>query len=210
MCRSGCRGTLVKPIEGMARLRGATKPPLLTAAQIKFMTLNLDYSIAKAKRVLGYRAARRFSRRHPDCARRSDGQESGGRTASQKRPRFSCEPISPMHIRKLTAFVVRLPLKRSFTHATATRDESENVFVRCELADGTVGWGEGVPRSYVTGETPAGCVEQLAATPVGEQLGGDCNSWADVIRLCEAISAGGDRGRSARLLWQCAAMRGRS
>jgi nucleoside-diphosphate-sugar epimerase len=45
---------IVKPIEGMARMRGATKPPLLTAAQIKFMTLNLDYSIAKAKRVLGF------------------------------------------------------------------------------------------------------------------------------------------------------------
>ena len=40
-----------------------------TAAQIKFMTLNLDYSIAKAKRVLGYRAAGRFSRRDPDRAR---------------------------------------------------------------------------------------------------------------------------------------------
>src|SRR5262249_45176911 len=49
--------TLVKPIEGAARMRGATKPPLLTAAQIKFMTLNLDYSIGKAKRVLGYRPA---------------------------------------------------------------------------------------------------------------------------------------------------------
>jgi nucleoside-diphosphate-sugar epimerase len=46
---------LVRPIEGWARLRGATEPPLLTRAQIKFMTLNLDYSIAKAKRVLGYR-----------------------------------------------------------------------------------------------------------------------------------------------------------
>jgi nucleoside-diphosphate-sugar epimerase len=45
---------LVGPIEGLARLRGATSPPLLTRAQIKFMTLNLDYSIAKAKRVLGY------------------------------------------------------------------------------------------------------------------------------------------------------------
>jgi nucleoside-diphosphate-sugar epimerase len=49
--------TLVKPIEGIARARGAEKPPLLTAAQIKFMTLNLDYSIGKAKRVLGYRPA---------------------------------------------------------------------------------------------------------------------------------------------------------
>jgi nucleoside-diphosphate-sugar epimerase len=43
-----------KPIEGWARMRGATEPPLLTAATIKFMTLNLDYAIAKAQRVLGY------------------------------------------------------------------------------------------------------------------------------------------------------------
>jgi nucleoside-diphosphate-sugar epimerase len=46
--------TAVKPIEGWARMRGATSPPLLTGALIKFMTLNLDFSIAKAKRVLGY------------------------------------------------------------------------------------------------------------------------------------------------------------
>ena len=45
---------LVRPIERLARLRGATEAPLLTGARIKFMTLNLDYSIAKAKRVLGY------------------------------------------------------------------------------------------------------------------------------------------------------------
>lgn len=46
---------LVGPIEWIARLRGQETPPLLTRAQIKFMTLNLDFSIAKAKRVLGYR-----------------------------------------------------------------------------------------------------------------------------------------------------------
>jgi nucleoside-diphosphate-sugar epimerase len=46
---------LVGPIEAIARLRGRQTPPLLTRAQIKFMTLNLDFSIAKAKRVLGYR-----------------------------------------------------------------------------------------------------------------------------------------------------------
>jgi nucleoside-diphosphate-sugar epimerase len=46
--------TLVGPIEGIARARGRTTPPLLTRAQIKFMTLNLDFSIARAKRMLGY------------------------------------------------------------------------------------------------------------------------------------------------------------
>jgi nucleoside-diphosphate-sugar epimerase len=45
---------LVGPIETIARMRGREDPPFLTRAQIKFMTLNLDFSIAKAKRVLGY------------------------------------------------------------------------------------------------------------------------------------------------------------
>jgi L-alanine-DL-glutamate epimerase-like enolase superfamily enzyme len=90
-----------------------------------------------------------------------------------------------MRIRQLTAYVVRLPLRRAFVHASAVRHESENVLVACELADGTQGWGEGVPRSYVTGETPAGCLEQLRETPLGDQLTGDCSSWSDVIGLCE-------------------------
>lgn len=46
---------LVRPIETVARWTGRDTPPLLTRAQIKFMTLNLDFSIAKAKRMLGYR-----------------------------------------------------------------------------------------------------------------------------------------------------------
>jgi muconate cycloisomerase len=93
-----------------------------------------------------------------------------------------------MRIRRFTAHVVRLPLKRPFSHASATRRDSENVLVRCELADGTAGWGEGVPRSYVTGETPAGCLEQLAATALTEQLDGDCVAWPDVVRLCERFT----------------------
>lgn len=45
---------LVGPMERIAKLGGQKTPPMLTQAQIKFMTLNLDYSIAKAKRMLGY------------------------------------------------------------------------------------------------------------------------------------------------------------
>jgi muconate cycloisomerase len=98
-----------------------------------------------------------------------------------------------MRIRQLTASIVRLPLKRPFSHASATRRDSENVLVRCELADGTTGWGEGVPRSYVTGETPSGCLAQLAATPLDEQLAGDCGNWPDVLRLCERFTPSVDR-----------------
>ncbi len=45
---------LVGPIETLAKLRGVQQAPFLTKATIKFMTLNLDYSIAKAQRILNY------------------------------------------------------------------------------------------------------------------------------------------------------------
>jgi len=93
-----------------------------------------------------------------------------------------------MRIRELRAMIVRLPLRKEFKHASFTRRESENLVVRCELADGTVGWGEGVPRPYVTGESPAGALEQLAASDLPRQLGGKCDRWHDVIHLCESYS----------------------
>jgi L-alanine-DL-glutamate epimerase-like enolase superfamily enzyme len=98
-----------------------------------------------------------------------------------------------MRIRKLTAHVARLPLKRLFKHASASRHQSDNVLICCELEDGSTGWGEGVPRSYVTGEMPDGCLAQLAATPIADQLSRDCSSWPDVIKLCEQFQPAVDR-----------------
>ena len=40
--------------ERMARKRGAATAPRLTQGRLKFLGLNLDYSVAKARRVLGY------------------------------------------------------------------------------------------------------------------------------------------------------------
>jgi nucleoside-diphosphate-sugar epimerase len=44
-------------IEGFAKLRGSGQPPLLTRATIKFMALNLDFAIDKARQQLGYRGS---------------------------------------------------------------------------------------------------------------------------------------------------------
>jgi nucleoside-diphosphate-sugar epimerase len=49
-------------MERQARKRGATKAPKLTQARLKFLGLNLDFSIEKAKRELGYRPAVGFER----------------------------------------------------------------------------------------------------------------------------------------------------
>jgi muconate cycloisomerase len=92
-----------------------------------------------------------------------------------------------MRCRSLTAYVVRLPLRRPFAHASATRRESESLLVRCELENGTFGWGEGVPRAYVTGETPAGAMSLLKATDLPALFQFDADSWRDVIAACDRL-----------------------
>lgn len=54
---------------------------------------------------------------------------------------------------KLIARHIRIPLKKPIRHASHERRETDNVLVECHLANGIVGYGEGVPRDYVTGET---------------------------------------------------------
>lgn len=92
-----------------------------------------------------------------------------------------------MRISELTAFAVQLPLRRELKHASHSRHASQNLIVRCRLVDGTIGWGEGVPREYVTGETTDGAFEQLATMSLSQQLSNDCQSWLDVIQLCDAF-----------------------
>jgi len=56
-------------------------------------------------------------------------------------------------VRSLRVYHVRIPLRKPVRHALATRTESDNLVVEAVLSDGTSGFGEGVPRKYVTGET---------------------------------------------------------
>lgn len=92
-----------------------------------------------------------------------------------------------MRIAELTCYIVRVPLRRVIRHASATRSESENLLIRCRLANGIEGWGEGVPRNYVTGETPEGALEQFGQTRLDEQLHSSPADWSEVIELCEAF-----------------------
>jgi L-Ala-D/L-Glu epimerase / N-acetyl-D-glutamate racemase len=58
-------------------------------------------------------------------------------------------------------FAVDLPLRVPFRHAAAQRRRSESVFLRLRLDNGVDGWGESLPRPYVTGETLDGAVALL-------------------------------------------------
>jgi len=54
--------------------------------------------------------------------------------------------------KQLSIYETKTPM-RSFEHAAASRDVARTIVVRMALSDGRVGWGETLPRDYVTGET---------------------------------------------------------
>ena len=61
-----------------------------------------------------------------------------------------------MPISRFSAFTFPVPFKVVFRHASASRDHAENLIVAAHAEDGRVGYGEGCPRHYVTGETVRG------------------------------------------------------
>lgn len=88
---------------------------------------------------------------------------------------------------ELTAWHVRIPLKKTIRHASHTRDETDSVIVRCRLDEGTEGWGEGLPRAYVTGETIDTVFEHLRQTDWRTQLGGDLPDLASAVAVCDRL-----------------------
>ena len=68
-----------------------------------------------------------------------------------------------MKIRRVEAIAVRLPLRRPVKMASEVVSAAENVLVRLETADGTVGWGEAAAAPTMTGETVASMVRAIEA-----------------------------------------------
>jgi muconate cycloisomerase len=87
---------------------------------------------------------------------------------------------------EVSAFHVRLPFRKAVRHASHSRASTENVVVRCVLADGTEGYGEGVPREYVTGETIEHAIELLHHSDLSSQFE-PCATFAEAAALAERI-----------------------
>jgi len=96
-----------------------------------------------------------------------------------------------MRITSLTAYHVCIPLKRTISHASHTRRSTDSLIVCCQLSDGTLGWGEGLPREYVTGETIETVFDQLSQTEIQKQLDGEFQTLESAIDLCLGFQLGG-------------------
>jgi muconate cycloisomerase len=91
-----------------------------------------------------------------------------------------------MRVVELTAFQVHVPLRKPVRHASHTRSATDNLIVRCVLADNTQGFGEGVPRDYVTGETIDSTFALLKRSDLVSQLE-RCRDFPESVALAERL-----------------------
>ena len=94
----------------------------------------------------------------------------------EKTRRFSlpAREQAPLLIRRVDAIPVALPLKSPMKMAAETITAAQNLLVRIETADGTVGWGEAASAPTMTGDTQGGLVaavrDHLAPMLVGKNI----------------------------------------
>ena len=100
-----------------------------------------------------------------------------------------------MKLKSVDVFVVKIPFKQSFKHASASRSFARNIIVCCTARNGLTGWGETIAREYVTGETLEGTIEKYKKIPESALLT-EINTPADVNQLLE--KAGVDKYNVAK------------
>jgi L-Ala-D/L-Glu epimerase len=91
-----------------------------------------------------------------------------------------------MRVQSVSVHLVRIPLRKRIKHASHVRTDTENLVVCVRLSDGTTGYGEGVPREYVTGETIDQSVALIRDMDRG-YLNADCISFEESVSLADAL-----------------------
>jgi muconate cycloisomerase len=95
-----------------------------------------------------------------------------------------------MKILSIRVGTVRLPFRFSFKHSLAARNFSLNIIVQVTIesdsGDSVVGWGESVPRDYVTGETAEGAILALKSRLAPPFLGREFSSSTSLLQTIAA------------------------
>ena len=80
---------------------------------------------------------------------------------ARRRTRARSAPEKARRVETLTIYQLRIPFHQSFRHALQSREESDAVIVKVTGGDGRSGFGESLPRAYVTGETTESMVRHV-------------------------------------------------
>ncbi len=82
-------------------------------------------------------------------------------------------------------FAADLPFRRVVAHSAASRTASDSIFLKCTTDAGAIGFGECLPRTYVTGETRDGAYALLRDRILPKLIGMEFESYAAVRAFLE-------------------------
>lgn len=94
---------------------------------------------------------------------------------------------------RLAAYRLSIPLRQVVSHAASQRRMSDPVLVRITMSDGSVGYGETLPRRYVTGETVETVVHALQSSFAPALARFRYDSVAAALEFIEALPWQDDR-----------------
>ena len=88
-------------------------------------------------------------------------------------------------VTELDLFAVDLPFQVAVRHAAAARTTSDSLFLRARLDNGVEGWGEALPRAYVSGESREQAFALLRDTILPALAGRSFGSPAEAVSFLE-------------------------
>ena len=99
------------------------------------------------------------------------------KTARPSAATISARDHAPLIIRRVDAIPVALPLKTPMKLSAETITAAQNLLVRIESADGTVGWGEAASAPTMTGDTLGGLVAAARDHLAPMLMGKNARDW---------------------------------
>jgi muconate cycloisomerase len=103
----------------------------------------------------------------------------------------------PLIVRRVDAIAVALPLKAPMKMAAETIAAAQNLLVRIEAADGTVGWGEAASAPTMTGDTQGGLIAAVRDHLGPLLVGQDAKTWPSLRKTLHRVLAGNGGAHSA-------------
>ncbi len=96
---------------------------------------------------------------------------------------------------QLEIYPLKIPFRGSFNHTLTSRDYNDTLVVAALLADGTIGYGEALPREYVTGETLESAIFNVEGILRSYLQKLEPNLWSDLLELADKLPCSNEQGQ---------------
>jgi len=99
---------------------------------------------------------------------------------------------------------LKIPFVEAFSHSAASRQSSDSIVVKVTTDSGVEGFGEGLPRPYVTGETVATCVARVrnVLLPAVRGVKLEVSAHDQILPFINSLLPG--NGAGERIAWHSA------